>query len=494
MDKKIRILFVDDEARFRDTCCRLLTGRGYDVITAENGQIALDILSKNRVDIIILDLKIPVMSGEEVLEVIAKEYPDIPVVIITGNGTIDTAVECMKKGAYDFLTKPFQVDQLLFIIRRAEDKRTLEQKDRISRDMIIRILHDLNAEKKRLKTIINCMANGVLVTNRNLEVVLHNPVVMRLMEMSERLTNPFPINSLINDESLINTLKQIMNEESPENEFVSQEISIGNNVLRAITAPSLAPDKDLFWTVDGAVTVLEDITAFKQLDQMKTDFVNMVAHELRSPLVAIKQQNNVLLEGLCGPLGEKQHEFVSRGSNKIDSLLELINDLLDVAKIEAGKYVQRRVPTDIGQIIEDTVALMDSRAKEKGIALTFSLKDLKPVQADPKNIEEILNNLISNAINYSPEGGNVTVAAQGLGEYMEIKVEDTGVGISPEELPKIFDKFYRVKHPKTRQVTGTGLGLAIVKGIVDAHQGTIDVESIVEKGTVFKILLPMIAE
>ncbi|MCK5723031.1 MAG: response regulator, partial [Gammaproteobacteria bacterium] len=335
MDKKIRILFVDDEARFRDTCCRLLTGRGYDVITAENGQIALDILSKSRVDIIILDLKIPVMSGEEVLEVIAKEYPDIPVVIITGNGTIDTAVECMKKGAYDFLTKPFQVDQLLFIIRRAEDKRTLEQKDRISRDMIIRILHDLNAEKKRLKTIINCMANGVLVTNRNLEVVLHNPVVMRLLEMSERLTNPFPINSLINDESLINTLKQIVNEESPENEFVSQEISIGNNVLRAITAPSLAPDKDLFWTVDGAVTVLEDITAFKQLDQMKTDFVNMVAHELRSPLVAIKQQNNVLLEGLCGPLGEKQHEFVSRGSNKIDSLLELINDLLDVAKIEA---------------------------------------------------------------------------------------------------------------------------------------------------------------
>jgi len=494
MDKKIRILFVDDEARFRDTCCRLLTGRGYDVITAENGQIALDILSKSRVNIIILDLTIPVMSGEEVLEVIAKEYPDIPVVIITGNGTIDTAVECMKKGAYDFLTKPFQVEQLLFIIRRAEDKRALEQKDRISRDMTVRILHDLNAEKKRLKTIINCMANGVLVTNRNLEVVLHNPVVMRLMAMSERLTNPFPINSLINDESLINTLKQIMNEETPENEFISQEISIGNNVLRAITAPSLAPDKDLFWTVDGAVTVLEDITAFKQLDQMKTDFVNMVAHELRSPLVAIKQQNNVLLEGLCGPLGEKQHEFVSRGSNKIDALLELINDLLDVAKMEAGKYVQRRVPTDIGKIIEETVALMDARAKEKGIALSFSLKDLKPVQADPKNIEEIFNNLISNAINYSPEGGQVTVNVQGLSEYMEIKVEDTGVGISPEELPKIFDKFYRVKHPKTRQVTGTGLGLAIVKGIVDAHQGTIDVESVVDKGTTFRILLPVITE
>jgi signal transduction histidine kinase len=312
------------------------------------------------------------------------------------------------------------------------------------------------------------------------------------MEISELIKEPVPINKIINDESLIKTLKQIVNGKSLENEFVSQEINVGNNVFRAISAPTLCPDKDVFWTVDGAVTILEDITAFKQLDQMKTDFVNMVAHELRSPLVAIKQQNSVLLEGLCGPLEEKQYEFVSRGSNKIDALLDLINDLLDVAKIKAGKYVQHRVPTDIGKIIEETVALMDSRAKEKDIVLTFYLKDLNPVQADSKNIEEVFNNLISNAINYSPEGGQVIITARGFGEYMEIKVKDTGVGIPPEELPRIFDKFYRVKHPKTRQVTGTGLGLAIVKGIVDAHQGTIDVESVVDKGTTFRILLPLI--
>ena len=494
MDKKIRILFVDDEERLRDTCSRLLTGRGYDVITAENGQIALDILSNSQVNIIILERKMPLISGEDTLEIIAKKHPDVPVIIITGHGTIDTAIECMKKGAYDFIVKPFEVDQLLLAIERAEDKKKLEQKAKKTQDELIRTLFDFNTEKKRLKTIINCLANGVMVTNRNLEVILHNPALMRLLEISERIENPFPVTKIITNDSLIETLKKILSEGFPEDELISQEIRAGERVLRAISEPALGPSRNVFWSVAGTVTVFEDITALKQLDQMKTDFVNMVAHELRSPLVAIKQQNNVLLEGLCGPLGEKQHEFVSRGSNKIDSLLELINDLLDVAKIEAGKYVQRRVPTDIGKIIEEAVALMDSRAKEKGIALTFSLKDLKPVQADPKNIEEILNNLISNAINYSPEGGQVTVSAQGLGEYMEIKVEDTGVGISPEELPKIFDKFYRVKHPKTRQVTGTGLGLAIVKGIVDAHQGTIDVESVVDKGTVFQILLPMITE
>lgn len=489
MNEKIKILVVDDEKVIRDGCDRVLSGKGYDVITAENGQTALDILAKKPLDMILLDLKMPVMSGEEVLEITGEKYPDIPVIIITGHGTVDTAVECMKKGAYDFITKPFQIDQFLLIITRAAEKRNLEQKARQFEQENIRNLYDLNLEKSRLKTIINYMGNGVMVTNRNLEVVLHNPALMRLMEISEEVESPAPISTIIDDESLINTLKQIQGGESSENESISQEIKTKANVLRAISAPALGPDGSIV----GTVTVIEDITAFKQLDQMKTDFVNMVAHELRSPLSAIKQQNNVLLEGLCGPLGEKQHEFVSRGSNRIDALLELINDLLDVAKIEAGKYVQRRVPTDIGQIIEDTIALMDAKAKEKDIVLSFSSKNLKSVQADPKNIEEIFNNLISNAINYSPEGGKVTVTAQGKGEYVEIRVEDTGVGISPEELPKIFDKFYRVKHPKTRQVIGTGLGLAIVKGIVDAHHGTIDVESVVDKGTVFRILFPVMA-
>jgi signal transduction histidine kinase len=488
MNETIKILVIDDEKAIRNGCRRVLTGKGYEVITAENGQIGLDILAKKSMDIILLDLKMPVIGGEKVLETTRREYPDIPVIIITGHGTVDTAVVCMKNGAYDFITKPFQIDQFLLTITRAAEKRRLEQKARQFQEENIRNLYDLNLEKSRLKTIIEQMANGVMVTNRNLEVVLHNPALMRLMEIPEEIESPAPIGKIIHKESLIDTLKQILSGESPEEESVSQEINVGANVLRAISAPALGPNK----AVAGTVTVLEDITAFKQLDEMKSDFVNMVAHELRSPLVSIRQLNSVLLEGLAGPLEEKQQDFVKRGMNKIDSLLELINDLLDVAKIEAGKYVQHQVPTDIGQIIEETVALMEPRAKEQGITLTHSYHNLKLVQADPKNIEEIFNNLVSNAINYSPDGGRVTITARSLPEYMEVKVEDTGVGIPPEELPKIFDKFYRVKHPKTRQVIGTGLGLAIVRGVIEAHHGTIDVESIPDKGTTFRILLPVI--
>jgi len=492
MNGRPRILLVDDESQFRDTTRRLLTRKGYHVVTAENGQSALHVLTEVEVDVILLDLKMPVLGGEAVLEIIRNRYPEVPVIIITGHGSMDIAVACMKKGASDFIVKPFEMDQLLIAVERTGEKKKLEEKAKQTQNELIRTLFDFNTEKKRLRTIINCLANGVMVTNRNLEVVLHNPALMRLLGILERMENPFPVTKIITDDSLIETLKKMQGAGFPENEMISQEINAGKTVLRAISAPALGPSKNVFWTVVGNVTVFEDITAFKRLDQMKSDFVNMVAHELRSPLVSVRQLNSVLLEGLAGPLGEKQEEFVSRGTRKIDALLELINDLLDVARIEAGKHVQHQVPTDVGRILKETVALMAPRAKARGIVLACSCRDLKPVQADPKNIEEVFNNLITNAINYSPEGGRVTVTAEVLGEHMQIKVEDTGVGIPAEELPKIFDKFYRVKHPKTRQVTGTGLGLSIVKGVVEAHHGTITVESVPDKGTVFRVLLPLI--
>jgi two-component system phosphate regulon sensor histidine kinase PhoR len=490
MNDTATILVADDERAIREGCQRVLTAQGYHVLSAENGQVALETISQNLVDILLLDLKMPVMGGEEVLDIMRQEHPEIPVIIITGHGTVDTAVDCMKKGAYDFVTKPFQLDPFLLIVRRAAEKRKLEEKAKLFEEESTKNLYDLRIEKSRLRTIINCMGNGVMVTNRNLEMVLHNPALARLLEISRKIENPVPAVEIFLESPLLKTLEQIMSGDSREEQAVIQEISAGKNVLRAISAPLLGPDG----RVMGTVTVLENISAFKQLDQMKSDFVNMVAHELRSPLVSMRQLNSVLLEGLAGPMDVKQKDFVTRGTKKIDGLLDLIKDLLDVAKIEAGHFSQRKVPIDIGHILEETITLMRARAREQGVELVFTCCDLVPVQADPKSMEEIFNNLITNAVNYSPDGGKVTITAKGLGEYIEVRVKDTGVGIAPEELPKIFDKFYRVKHPKTRKVMGTGLGLAIVKGAVEAHHGTIDVESMPDKGTTFRVLLPVMPQ
>jgi signal transduction histidine kinase len=486
---KIRILVVDDERVVRDGCRRVLSGKGYEVLGAEDGKRALGVLEDEAVDLMLLDLKMPVMGGEEVLEHVRSHRPDIPVIIITGHGTVDNAVECMKRGAYDFVTKPFQVEPFLLTIGRAVDKRRFEQQRLYYEREKERNLYDLSLEKSRLRTIINCMANGVLVTNRNLEVVLHNPALTRLMEIDQEIPPPMELTRLTENPALVETLRKLQSGELPPDGFVSQEIEAGKHVLRAISAPAPAPDDG----VVGTVTVLEDITAFKRLDEMKSDFVNMVAHELRSPLVSIRQQHNVILEGLAGPLEDKQADLIRRGVRKIDQLLELINDLLDIARIEAGKHVQHRVPTDVEKVIREAVELIRPRAEDQGVRLSVSCDDARPVQADPKGMAEVFNNLITNAVNYSPGGGRVEVAVQKRGDNLEICVSDNGVGIPPEELPKIWDKFYRVKHPETRQVMGTGLGLAITRGIVESHQGQIDVKSEPARGTTFRILLPMMA-
>jgi len=494
MGESASILLVDDEKAFRDTSRRLLSGRGYDVTTAENGHAALDALLKKSVDVVLLDLKMPVMGGEEFLKRARPLYPEIPIIVLTGHGTIDLAVECMKKGAYDFLTKPFELDQLLFTIERAVEKRKLEQKAKRFQDDIVRSYLDLSTEKKRLETIISCMANGVMVTDKNLEVILHNPALLRMTGIPEPVGNPVLVESIINDSALLETLKKIQAGDIKEREFVSQEIHLGDRVLRAISAPTLGPDRNVFWAVAGAVTVLEDVTAFKELDRMKSEFVNMVAHELRSPLVSIRQLQSVLLEGMAGPLQDKQSDFVSRGIKRIDALLDLINDLLSVARLEAGRLVQQQGQVDVSEIIAETMALMEPRARQQGITLTFSCENAPAIFADPKNVEKVISNLVSNAINYSPGGGKVSVSARRTGGFLEIAVADTGVGMAPEELSKIFEKFYRVKHPKTRHVTGTGLGLSLVKGIVESYDGRIEVESAPGQGSTFRVYFPAIRE
>ncbi len=484
------VLVVDDEKVIRDGCSRLLTLEGYGVLTAANGQEAVDLLQREPVDVILCDLVMPVMGAFEVLEETTSKYPELPLIIITGHGTVANAVEAIKKGAYDFITKPFRADQLVLVVKRALEKRSLECRARALQEAQARNLYDLAMEKSRIRTIINCMADGVLVTNRDLEIVLHNPAMARLLDIPTSLVEPAALSDCLSDEELADSLKGLLATCHGEAELISREFCRGNKFIHASSAPVPGLDGQVI----GTVTVFQDITTFKQLDEMKSNFVQMVSHELRSPLASIKQLLMVMLDGLAGELADKQRELLNRSQLKIQGLLDLINDLLDVAKIESGHAFQQQVPILLSDILEQIVALMKPRAEKQNVALRLDLPPLLPlIQADPRSMEELFTNLISNAIHYSPEGGEVVVSAVSHGDYLTLLVSDTGIGIEPEEVSKIFDKFYRVKHPKTRQVIGTGLGLAIVKGIVESHRGSIEVESQPGVGTVFRVLLPTIA-
>ncbi|MDI6853286.1 MAG: response regulator [Deltaproteobacteria bacterium] len=492
MSDRYTVLVVDDEKVIRDGCTLILQPEGYLVRTAANGREAIEILETEPVNVVLCDLKMPVMGAIEVLEEARERFAEVPIIIITGHGTVDDAVACMKKGAYDFVTKPFRIDHLTLCVRRALEKQLLERQARQLQEEQARNLYNLALEQSRLHTIVNCMADGVLVTNREMEVVLCNHTFTQLLGLNTPPPLPGPLSAYFDDAALKEAIQTLLaGGETGPNLCLTQEITRDRLHLRVMTAPFYGPDRETL----GTVTVLHDITGFKELDRLKSDFVNLVSHELRSPLSSIIMQHKVILEGLAGDLTDKQREMLTRAHDKMQGLLDLINDLLDLAKIESGHRHLEQVPLDLGEVINEVAEFLRVKAEEQNISLEVSLPpELPRILADRRGIEEVFTNLLTNAIKYSPDGGAVRIAAVSHVDYVEAAVSDQGIGIEEDEIPKIFDKFYRVKHPKTRQVLGTGLGLAIVKNIIEAHRGSIKVESQLGKGTTFKVLLPAAAE
>jgi two-component system, OmpR family, phosphate regulon sensor histidine kinase PhoR len=490
MSQTYSILVIDDEKVIRDGIQRLLAREPVQIAMAEDGLQAWEILERQSFDLLLLDLKMPRLGGMELLERLKDRYPEQIVVIITGHGTIEAAVEAMKMGAYDFITKPFMPDQLRLVVRRALEKRELQIEARQLREDRARGLKDIATEKSRIQTIIHCMASGVLVTDRDQMVVLHNPVFLHLLQVSEEplVGNPLPESPSL--KVLSEAIGQVLTEDGPRS--LSQDFSLGETPavhLRVHTAAVTGEAGEIL----GSVSVVQDITYLKALDQMKNEFVAMVAHELRAPLSAIQQQAAVILEGLAGAVTDKQRELLNRSQERTKGLLELIRDLLDISKMETGRSFQQKEPLDLFPLTEKTVALLKPQAQAKGQTLELkSERSLPLINADPQAMEEILTNLISNAVKYTPDGGRVEVQLSSEAEHLLIQVSDSGIGIAPQDLSKIFDKFYRVRSEKTRQIVGTGLGLPIVKQLVEAHLGFVQVESQPDRGTTFKVFIPVL--
>ncbi|UCG12758.1 MAG: response regulator, partial [Deltaproteobacteria bacterium] len=237
------ILVVDDEKVVRDGCDRILSPEGFQVLAAENGREALELLERESANVVLCDLKMPVMGALEVLEAVGQRYPDIPVIIITGHGTVESAVECMKLGAYDFITKPFRADHLVLVVRRALEKQTLERRTIQLQEERARSLYALATEQSRVRTIVSCMADGVLITTPDLEVVLHNPAATRLLESLPTENQRGALSDYINDENLCKALKSLVANAEGEEECVAQELTLGRKYLRALSALVYGPER-----------------------------------------------------------------------------------------------------------------------------------------------------------------------------------------------------------------------------------------------------------
>jgi two-component system, OmpR family, phosphate regulon sensor histidine kinase PhoR len=490
MSQTYSLLVADDERVIREGIQRILSREQLRITVTENGVQAWEAFQKESFDLLLLDLMMPQMEGMELLKLVKGLNPDQIVIIITGHATIEAAVEAMKFGAYDFITKPFMPDQLRLSVKRALEKRALEREAQYLRDERAKGLKDIAMEKSRIQTIIHCMASGVLVTDRDQVVVLHNPALTHLFKIPGQPLIGHPLPEIPSLKTLSEAINQVVQPDGPRTIF--QESSLDDQdpiYLRAHTAAVTGDDVEVL----GSVSVIEDISYLKALDQMKNAFVAMVAHELRAPLSAIQQLNTVIIDGLAGAVTDKQRELLGRSQERTKGLLDLIRDLLDISKMETGRSFQQKEPLDVFSLAEKTVELLIPQTQARHQTLELQAQPEIPlINADPQAIEEVLTNLISNAIKYTPEKGTIRIELKPQDDYLLIRVSDNGIGISPEDLSRIFDKFYRVKSEKTRQIVGTGLGLPIVKQLVEAHLGYVEVESQLDQGTTINVLIPAI--
>ena len=362
VSQKATILVIDDEEAIRDSCFQVLSKNGYVTETAENAQSGLRKIREIKPDLVLIDLKMPGMSGMEMLEEIGQIDPDIISIVITGYATIESAVEAMKLNAYDFLSKPFTPDQLRIVIERGLERR-------------------------------------------------------RLITESEQLR--------------------------------------------------------------------------REKEMMRENFITLVSHQLRSPLASVKQYFGVIQEGFAGEVNYKQKKIIEKASGYIDNLVQLINDWLNVSRVEAGRIKDLSEPVYLSAVLSEILEALKPHAEAKKVALELNSADnLPPLYGDPKCLKEAFLNILNNAIVYNREGGKVTVTVKEQGEDLTVEISDTGIGISHENLPFIFEEFFRVKNKETQHITGTGLGLPIAKKIIEAHNGYVKVVSEQGKGTTFSIFLP----
>jgi len=363
MTKRPTLLVIDDEEAIRDSCHQVLTKAGYECHTAVDGIDGLHLTHQVNPDVVLLDLMMPGIDGLGVLEQVLRTHPNIVCIVITGYATIESAVEAMKHGAFDFLPKPFTPDELRLIVNRALEQRKL----------------------------------------------------------------------------------------------------------------------------------LEETAALREeKERMKQYFITIVTHELRSPLLLVKQYLDLIVNGKMGTIDGVAREMLEGAFSTLTRLLDIIADWLELARINAGDIAGGMREISLWPALERVAAEMAPFAKDKGVTVTLEgAPDSCVVLAHAESLEVVFKNLVSNAIKYNKPHGSVTLAGRCVDGNLRIEVRDTGIGIPKQDLPFIFEDFFRVKSSKTAEITGTGLGLSIVKKIVEGHHGSIQVESTENEGTAVTIALPL---
>ncbi len=519
---KSKILVVDDEPNVLLTVQAILRNEGYEVDAVNDGAEALRVIRQRHYDLVLTDLKMPGLDGFAVLNEVRKRAPDTVTVVMTGYGSVTSALDAVQAGAYDYLLKPVEVAELKLSVQRSLERKRLSEIDtlyRISRTVTssldaAAIMHEVGDAVRRVLGI----ANACLVTfdanreaencDRSLAVTLTDPFLMARLAVGETITvengadgaagkwaaetgvRSFAFVPGVAGERLVCVVCADHADE-PYDFHASAQRFLG--ALASQAALGLANAALVAELRENNRELAAANTKLQELDKLKSQFLSVATHELRTPLSVMLGYNSMLAESLDDRLNGEEQQTLRESIAACKRLIRLVNSMLDISQIESGKMRMNFTQADIREVVSGVTVLFQQEARNRRLNLTLELPARVPrVEFDPERIEQVLINLIGNALKFTPAGGQVRVAVRALPETsgLEVSVSDTGVGIPPEDQQRIFDEFAQVRRQAARrQREGSGLGLAIVKRIVEAHGTRIELQSAPGQGSTFSFVL-----
>ncbi len=550
------ILVVDDEELIRDLLKRILENDGYTVIAVSSADDALESLKQNDISLIFSDIFMQGKSGMELLKIVKKEYPYIPIIMMTGYASIETVIESLKMGAENYILKPFEnieISNTVKSILSNIDSRVYTYLQEIFL-LLVPIAEKYVNGKLKEQDYLNEILN-VLLKSKDADsgsIMLYNDVKKELEIVAQKGLNAsagtiIPLNGSVAS-YIVKTQKPIMinGKASLLEQFTfvkdrddikmsmvlplkvgEKIIGIANmNISKANTRKFSKIDEKLLETFSTYVSfAISNYLAAKKLmeyNQLKSEFISCISHELRTPIMSISGARELLESRLPKDASSKKmHEIIKRN---LERMMKLIQDLLDFSRTEISGCKLKKTTVDITGLVRDVIDAQDVLAKNKNITIQKEIEDGISLFCDEERIKQAFSNILSNAIKFTLDGGRITVSVRGqrievrgqglvagelpfakfrgiaipplhnsqtpeLSNSVVISVADSGIGIDSKEHKKIFEKFYRISNNVTEK--GFGIGLATAKTYIEAHGGKICVESAgAGKGSKFTIILP----
>ncbi|ABQ24227.1 response regulator [Geotalea uraniireducens] len=505
--EKDKILIVDDEPDIALILKLQLEDAGYKTATARDGVEALAAIAREKFALVLLDIKMPRMDGMQVLERVQSHYSDVAVVMMTAHGSEDIAVEAMKNGAFDYIAKPFSSEDVLQKVKRAIQLNTARQEN-------IRLQRQLDEERQKMEAILQGMADLLLAVDDQGRIITSNRKAEEVLGLKREELLGMPVEEALKADIPSEELpsRVVLRTTQPSLDVTYTMLCGSANIP---VSSSAAPLTNASGQLIGSVEIIRDISRLKALEQEKEDFVSMLSHDLKAPITAVVGSVDLVREGRLGPVNADQREYLESSMESCAEMVEMIDTLLGVHKFEAGKMLLHFKEEAPHQLIQRTLTRYITVAKRAQIHLFATVdENLPTISADRATFSRLLGNLISNALKFTPEGGEIEVSAAAIEDisaikdriprqsypveklsggdrFLQITVRDSGVGIPPEALEGIFDRFVQAKNRRLGKSSGTGLGLTFCRKVMDAHKGYIWAESVVGQGSSFVMLFPI---